>query len=267
MFFGGIIAGIGGALSGAISCVGGFIGSGISAVTSAIGGFASSIGGTLVAGAKSLASGIASIGGKLLGSLSISDVLGGIGKVMGLFTKEDDEDMDDLGCRACQSDKKPEEFKSTEEYINHLKNDIEYDRKKAQAEMDENPVKRYACAAVGATITGNAISEKVGLDLGTKGINALGLIQRAAPYMTASNFTEFLKNLKANGWSDLTAVYEYFAGKGNIDFVKTGKELKGFFSDLNLDPQKSANIMDDIKAEFQKSDVERKAEDEKRGGK
>lgn len=264
MFFGSVFAGIGAAISGAISCVGGFIGSGISAVTGAISGLASSIGGTLVAGAKSLASGIASVGAKLLGEFSISDVLSGVGKIMGIFASEDEEDMDDLGCRASQSDKKPEEFKSTEEYINHLKHDIEYDREKAQAEMKENPVKHYAYATVGATITGNAISEKAGIELGTKGITALGLIHRAAPYMTSSNFADFIKNLKANGWADLSAAYEYFSGKGNIDFVKTGKEIKDCLTGLNLNSKKTENIIDDIKQEFQKTDIERMEEDKQR---
>lgn len=257
----GFLAGIGGAIAGAFSCAAGFIGSGISAIAGAIGGFASSIGSALVSGATSLVSTISSVGAKLLGSASIGEVVSGIGKIIGLFTSDDDEDIDDLGCRACNSDAKPEDFDSTEQYIKHLKNDIQYDKEQARAEMEKDPIKKYAYAAVGATIAGNGISEKMGIDLGDKGITALGLMHRAAPYLTASNFTDFLSVLAKNGHRDMSDVFSYFQGRGNVDFVKTGADIKNAMSGIDLGGKSVDESVNDIKNEFQKSEEQRYKED------
>lgn len=108
MFLGGLIGGICSAIGSIGSCIGGFIGGGLSAITGAIGGFASSIGGALATGAKALVSGAASIGAKFLGPAgAICNIVSGVGKILGLFSPEDDEEPEDLGCRACQSEKSP----------------------------------------------------------------------------------------------------------------------------------------------------------------
>ena len=259
MFLG--IGALVGGICSAVSCAAVFIGSGISAVAGAIGGFASSIGSALVSGATSLISTISSVGAKLLGRASIGEVISGIGKIVGLFTEDDDEDIDDLGCRACNSESKPEDFDSTEQYINHLKNDIQYDKEQARAEMEKNPTKRYAYAAVGATIAGTGISEKLGIDLGDKGVTALGLMHRAAPYMTAGDFSEFLTTLKTNGYRDLSDVFSYFQGRGNIDFVKSGADIKNAMSVMGFETKSIDESINDIKNEFQKSEDQRYKED------
>lgn len=261
-FLGAVLGGICSVIGSIGSCIGGFIGGGLSAITGAIGGFASSIGSALASGASALASGISSIGAKLLGGIgSIGNIVSGIGKVLGLFAPEDDEEPEDLGYRACQSEKKPEDFDSTEKYINHLKTEVEYDREKAKVEMEKDPVKKYAYAAVGTTITGNGISEKVGLNIGTKGLVTLGLMHRAAPYLTAKNFTDFLSHLKTNGYADLATVYSYFTGKGDIDFVKTGADIKSGMSGMNLEGRTTNDFVADVKDEFRKTEEERFKED------
>ena len=259
MFLG--IGALVGGICSAFSCAAGFIGSGISAVAGAIGGFASSIGSALVTGATSLVSTISSVGAKLLGKASIGEVISGIGKIIGLFTSDDDEDIDDLGCRACNSDAKPDDFESTEQYIKHLKNNIQYDKEQARAEMEKDSVKKYAYAAVGATIAGKGISEKMGIDLGDKGIAALGLIHRAAPYLTANNFTDFLSVLAKNGHRDMSDVFSYFHGRGNVDFVKTGADIKNAMSGMDLGGKSIDESVNDIKNEFQKSEEQRYKED------
>lgn len=250
-----------GGICSAFSCAAGFIGSGISAVAGAIGGFASSIGSALVSGATSLVSTISSIGAKLLGKASIGEVISGIGKIIGLFTSDDKEDIDDLGYRACQSNEKPEDFDSIEQYIQHLKKDIQYNKEQARAEMKENPVKKYAYAAVGATIAGNGISEKLGINLGDKGVTALGLIRRAAPYMTDNNFVDFLSKLKANGYRDMSDIFSYFQGRGNIDFVKTGTDIKNAMSGMDFGTKSVDESVNDIKNEFQKNENQRYKEE------
>lgn len=159
--------------------------------------------------------------------------------------------------------KKPEDFDSTENYIKHLKTEVEYDREKAQAEMEKDPAKRYAYAAVGTTITGNGISEKMGINLGPEGMVTLGLIQRAAPYMTAGNFTDFLDHLKKNGYSDLSAVYSYFTGKGDIDYVKTGSDIRNSIADMALGGKSADEFVADVKGEFMKTEEERFNEEKK----
>lgn len=73
-----------------------------------------------------------------------------------------EDDIEDLGARAMKSDKKVEDFDSVNDYIDHLRNDIELEKDELK-KMGEG--QKLACKAVGSTITSKALSEKIGIEI------------------------------------------------------------------------------------------------------
>jgi len=132
------------------SSVGGCIGS----VCSAVGSCVSAVGSVLASSAQLLVS----VAGAYLGP--VVNVISAVAQMLGVFKKEDDPE--DLGRRAAISDKKPEDFDSTEQYIEHLRNDIQIDKEKMKKETD---IDKAAYQAIGAGIAVKGISEKKGFDI------------------------------------------------------------------------------------------------------
>ncbi len=130
------------------------IGSAISSACSAVVGAVKSLGSALVSGVT----GILKVAGSCLGV--ISPIAHAIGVALGFFKKEDN--LDELGYRAMNSDKTIEEFDSTEAYINHLRENVKLDRAKFNSMNDEE---KLACRATGVGITSHGIKEKTGVDV------------------------------------------------------------------------------------------------------
>ncbi|NBI54843.1 hypothetical protein EIZ48_20200 [Photobacterium alginatilyticum] len=68
------------------------------------------------------------------------------------------ENLEELGEKAMLSDKKPEDFDSINEYINHLRNEVVLDKEKFNS-LDEKEL--LARSAIGASITLKGINEKL----------------------------------------------------------------------------------------------------------
>lgn len=66
--------------------------------------------------------------------------------------------MEELGERAMLSDKKPEDFDSINEYIDHLKNNVTFDQETFDS-LDEKEL--LARSSIGASITLKGINEKL----------------------------------------------------------------------------------------------------------
>ena len=123
-----------------------FVSSCVSAVSSAV----EVVGKALVTGATKL---LELAGDKLD---EVTKVIEMIGKLIDVISADDN--VDDLGARALQSDKKPEDFDSITEYIEHLKNDIELDKEAFEkADKKEQMVRK----AVGGTIVAKSIESKL----------------------------------------------------------------------------------------------------------
>ena len=133
-----------------ISSVCNLIGSAVSTISSV----ASSIGRGLASVATSIVTKLESVIGK------VSNVVKASAIALGLIEKEDD--IEDLGARACESDLKPEDFDTTAEYIEHLKNNVELDKEKMENKTD---VDKLAHKGIGIAIMKKGIQEKTGLDL------------------------------------------------------------------------------------------------------
>ncbi|MDN3695796.1 hypothetical protein FCV43_12210 [Vibrio genomosp. F6] len=131
-----------GLLSSICSCVSGAC----SLVSSAV----SNIGRGIVSAATSIASLGVSIAEK------VADAIKAVGISLGIIRPEDT--MEELGERAMLSDKKPEDFDSINEYIDHLKNNVTFDQETFDS-LDEKEL--LARSSIGASITLKGINEKL----------------------------------------------------------------------------------------------------------
>jgi len=120
----------------------------ISSVVSVVSSVVSTVGKALVTGATKLLE----VAGNHLDA--IVNVIETIGKILDVIGQDDK--IDELGAKAIQSEKKPEDFDKISEYIKYLKNEIELDMDKFDnANMED----KLARKAIGATIVSKGIEE------------------------------------------------------------------------------------------------------------
>jgi hypothetical protein len=125
-----------------------------SSVVSAASSLISSVGGALASSAGSFLK----VASPWLGS--VMQVIQVVSTLLGILNSEDN--IEELGAKAMDADKKPEDFDSNAEYIDYLRNDIELDREKFENATD---VEKTARQAVGASIVIKGIEEKKGFDI------------------------------------------------------------------------------------------------------
>jgi len=107
------------------------------------------VGKTLVEGTKKLLE----IAGEKFEA--IANVIEVVGKVLDIISQN--ENIDELGAKAIQSEKQPEDFNKISEYIEHLKNNVELDIDKFNNARTEDKLIRKA---IGATIIAKGIEAK-----------------------------------------------------------------------------------------------------------
>lgn len=150
-----------GAVAGAIGSAIGTVLSGASAICSALGGVVGALGSTFC---TSLAAGITALGVGISDVLTVimvvAKVVSWIAEKLGLTTEE--EQPADLGMKAEQAEKKPEDFDSIEEYIKYLREEVEIDKEKMEKLSPEEKAKY---AAVGSAILVQGIEEKYKMQL------------------------------------------------------------------------------------------------------
>jgi len=125
------------------------IGSAISGACSVVSSAISSIGDALGRGALSLLGLNPTIIEAVIAVVQI------VAQLLGV-TKED-ESPEELGDKAVRSDKKPENFNTTEEYITYLREDVDFDQEEFDKLSDEEKLAR---SAIGTAISMKGISEK-----------------------------------------------------------------------------------------------------------
>ena len=130
----------------------------------------------------------------------IVEVLEVIAKALGII--KPDEDTEQLGDKAMKADKKPEDFDSTNEYIDYLRTEIK-SSKEALATLA--PEERLARKSVGCAILAKAIEEKKSLEIPIEfwkeatriGLNAKEMDDFLTKFKNAGIVpTDFLKYLK-----------------------------------------------------------------------
>jgi len=129
-----------------------FLGPLISMAISAISAATTTIG----AGLSTMATTLLKIAGPLL------EVVGKTAFDVGVQLLVNSISPRELGARAQLSDKKPDNFNSINNYINHLKNDIELDKTKFE---NMNDTEKLASDAIGLGIIMKGIEEKKGFEI------------------------------------------------------------------------------------------------------
>lgn len=122
----------------------------VSSACSVISSVASSIGNSVVKSATS----IASLGVSL--ATKVTDAIRSVGVSLGIIRPEDS--LAELGEKAILSEKKPEDFDSINEYIDHLNNNVPFDKDKFDRLDDKELLAR---SSIGASITLKGINEKL----------------------------------------------------------------------------------------------------------
>jgi len=83
-----------------------------------------------------------------------------VAKILEVFNAE--EDVDEIGAKAMKSDKNIDDFDSVDEYMQHLRNDIELTKEELENASDE---KKLARKVIGASIALKGISQKKNMDV------------------------------------------------------------------------------------------------------
>lgn len=211
-----------GALSSAASFIGGAIGSGLSTLSNIV---------NIALNPKELIQ-------------TIANIVVTIAEVLGIIKKE--ESVEELGAKALETDKKPEDFDSIEEYIDHLRNEISIDKAKLES-MSESD--RLTCTAVGSIILAKGISEKKGIEVDTD-----FLAEVAKMKMEAKEVEAYIDNFKAK---DLELrLTDYLNGKLS---VSENLEIKSVLKDTiqQLNPEMSKVQIDDKILEMKQISLEK----------
>lgn len=228
---------------GILSAIGGAISSVCSAVCSGIGKVCSGIGGSL---------------GKLGGAISnfaerivmdsplhfpklelpeifrlIGNVVSVVAEALGLKQPEKD-DPEELGLKAEEADKKPDDFESTEKYIEYLQNEIKCDKEK---QKNLSPEEKMAYTSIGSHLYMEACCEKLGM----KEITPEILVDAAKLQMDAKEIIGYINSLRNNGFTSTKQMSDYLRGKS--ESFETAMKVDSAMTEAlkELEPEMSDN--------------------------
>ena len=194
----------------------------ISAVSTAV----STIGSALVTGATKL---LELAGDKLNEVVKIIDMVGKLVGAIGLT-----DNIDELGAKALVSDKKPEDFDSISEYIDHLRDNISLDKEKFDKADNKDKMARKA---VGATIVTKGIEEKLNSHIPTD-----FWIEVTKQNMKSNEIKATIEAFKENKIDNNFSSYM----NGKLDF-KDEQKTSNILIDMykKLEPQMSVEEIED----------------------
>lgn len=195
-------------------------------------GFWSSVGSGLSSAASFVSNAVTSIGsalgdtaGKLL--KLAGPFLGQVGVVIQLVgilldVLKPGENVEELGAKALESDKKPEDFASNAEYISYLRNEVQLDKEKFDKVGD---VEKIARTAIGASIVAKGVEEQKGF-----AIPAIFWVKVAEQALKAKEINGLIDTFKED---KLEKFISYSEGKlGYKDEVKTGDKIAEMYNEL-----------------------------------
>lgn len=176
------------------------IGSVCSAVCSAVSSVCSSIGGAIMGGIGSLAPVI---------SPWLSIAVAVISVLAEIFTeKPKEEKPEELGMKAEQADKKPEDFDSINDYIEYLRQEIKVDATKLENLSEEERMKYQA---VGLGLYVKNIEEKQGMKLDPAFLKVVPEMINLG--YTAQDIGNLMQSMKKNGVNDMKMYPEFMKGE------------------------------------------------------
>lgn len=176
------------------------IGSVCSAVCSAVSSVCSSIGGAIMGGIGSLAPVI---------SPWLSIAVAVISVLAEIFTeKPKEEKPEELGMKAEQADKKPEDFDSINDYIEYLRQEIKVDAAKLENLSEEERMKYQA---VGLGLYVKNIEEKQGMKLDPAFLKVVPEMINLG--YTAQDIGNLMQSMKKNSVNDMKMYPEFMKGE------------------------------------------------------
>lgn len=176
------------------------IGSVCSAVCSAVSSVCSSIGGAIMGGIGSLAPVI---------SPWLSVAVAVISVLAEIFTeKPKEEKPEELGMKAEQADKKPENFDSINDYIEYLRQEIKVDAAKLENLSEEERMKYQA---VGLGLYVKNIEEKQGMKLDPAFLKVVPEMINLG--YNAQDIGNLMQSMKKNGVNDMKMYPEFMKGE------------------------------------------------------
>lgn len=176
------------------------IGSVCSAVCSAVSSVCSSIGGAIMGGIGSLAPVI---------SPWLSIAVAVISVLAEIFTeKPKEEKPEELGMKAEQADKKPEDFDSINDYIEYLRQEIKVDAAKLENLSKEERMK-YQVVGLGLYVKN--IEEKQGMKLDPAFLKVVPEMINLG--YTAQDIGNLMQSMKKNGVNDMKMYPEFMKGE------------------------------------------------------
>ena len=186
-------------LAGAISSVGSAICSGISSVCSAVGG-------ALFTGSGGIAALATAIIGPVVASPEVALIMVALQAVASIVCAiaESVGLTEELGVKAQQAEKKPEDFDSTQKYIEYLRNEVELDKKQIEKLSQEE---KAGYAAVGTSLYIKGIEEQYG-------IKAPGEFWRTAADLElgSEDVKKYMETFKEHGIKDMADMNDYLKG-------------------------------------------------------
>ncbi|MCM1166606.1 MAG: hypothetical protein NC299_04035 [Lachnospiraceae bacterium] len=216
-----------------ISTVGSAIRSAISSVCDAIGGALTKIG----EAAKNFVSVIAEKlpidfpGTKLpIIIQAIGGIIGAIAEVLGLKKPKEDE-PEDMGMKAEAADKKPDNFDSTQAYIEYLQKDVKIDEDKKKKLTAEE---KAAYTSIGSQIYLQGAEEKMGVPQGT--LTPEAMLDYVKLKTDSKEIIEHAKQLSAEGLN--TKDLSDYLHNNSESLEKSGKvvsALEKSFKELDPD--------------------------------
>jgi len=203
------------AISSGISTVGNFISSGISSIGGAISGFAKAI--------------IAPFPQLIMAETAIKvivTVISFIAQALNIIKKE--ETPEEIGAKAMECGRSPEEFKSTEEYIEYLRNEVQLDKEKFE---NMSQVEKLGCTAVGVAILTRGIEEKEKISIPVEFLHQVAKVN-----MKSEEVKCYIESFKNNGLANMGDMVSFLKGDfTNIKVESVSSAILEALKSLNPD--------------------------------
>lgn len=210
-----------------------------SSVCSAVSSLCSGIGGAVMRGVSALAPTLAP---HILVFVAVVSILAE------LFTdKPKEEKPEEIGMKAEQADKKPEDFDSVSDYLEYLRNEVKLDPAKVEK---LNPEERQKYQLVGLGLYIKDIEEKSGLKLDPDFVKAIPNLKNQG--YEAADIANLMQSMKKNGVTDMKQYVDFMKGDlqpGSPERQQVGASVKDMveqhFKGADVNMRKEINKLAD----------------------
>lgn len=200
------------------------VGSAFSSVCSAVGSLCSNIGSTIMGEVSSLVSSFLPVLGPTL-EAALSVFVAVVSFLAELFTdKPQEEKPEEIGMKAGQADKKPENFDSINDYIEYLRNEVQLDPADLEKLSDEEKQK-YKLVGLGLYIKN--IEEQQGVKLDPEFLKSIPKLKDQG--YEAADIANLMQSMKNNGVTDMKQYVDFMKGDlqpGSPERQQVGASVK-----------------------------------------